>query len=448
MITDEQLPAVGSAPFFEAIVERSMDAIAIIDDDLVLKYVGGTVTRLLGWTPEEWVGRSIADLLDAESLEIAMTGMLEWNNQRHDPDHDEAPIRINIRSRSGESIPIDASICDTDRTGIEGYVVQLHPAAAARAMSDAVDTLLEGADPERVLWHFASLIEHSVTRTKVALGTEWDGTRFDSAVGDTRIIDLVNPDPESSDAIRFALRSGHPVTNVWEHLAGATKARATELGMQSCWCAPIIDANFTAALMIWHTDPGAPGIIYTSSVKRSVALTRLALQWTNQQHQLAWDVTHDQLTGLTNRAEFQNCLDESSGRRRAVLFCDLDDFKPVNERLGHRIGDQVLAAVAGRLDRICEPCVVARLGGDEFAILMNDVTDIDDAVEVANRVRDTLCRPIAVGRHQATVGVTIGIAFDQVGVAHSDLLLDEADRLLRMGKSKGKNQILSMIVAQ
>ena len=214
--------------------------------------------------------------------------------------------------------------------------------------------------------------------------------------------------------------------------------------MSSCWFAPVLGDDFTAALLIWHTEPGAPGSIYQVDIKRSVNLTRLALQWTSHQRRLAWEVTHDQLTGLTNRNEFQNRLDSSHGTPRAVLFCDLDDFKPVNERFGHRVGDQVLAAVAGRMRGVCAGWVTARLGGDEFAILMEPAGGLDAALEVARSVQESLTTPIAVDERRAELGVTIGIAYDPGGTANSDLLMDEADRLLREGKARGKNQVLTV----
>ncbi len=206
----------------------------------------------------------------------------------------------------------------------------------------------------------------------------------------------------------------------------------------------MVEAGFSAALFIWNDDHGAPGSTHRTDVRRAENLIRLALRWTSQQRQLAWDVTHDHLTGLTNRGEFQNALDSSRGGPRAVLFCDLDDFKPVNERCGHRVGDQVLATVGERLLEVCASCVVARVGGDEFAILLREAPDLADALEIAARIQGALVEPVIVGDDRASLGATIGVAFDPAGAAHSDLLMDEADRLLREGKVTGKRQVLSV----
>ena len=160
-----------------------------------------------------------------------------------------------------------------------------------------------------------------------------------------------------------------------------------------------------------------------------MSLARLALRWIGQQRLLAWDAADDHLTGLANRSELQNRLDEGNGRARAILYLDLDDFKPVNDHYGHRVGDEVLAAVAGRLQGIGGSHLVARLGGDEFAVLINPLDDPDEPVRLAERARLALAKPISVLGQLATVGVCVGVAIDPTGSADGDHLLDQADGL-------------------
>ena len=111
-----------------------------------------------------------------------------------------------------------------------------------------------------------------------------------------------------------------------------------------------------AALLVWHNLPGPPGALYRADLKRAVRLAQLALRWEGQQRMLAWDATHDRLTGLTNRSEFQNRLDRHHGTGRAVLYCDLDDFKPVNDHFGHRPATRCSPrSQPGCWDRRCPP---------------------------------------------------------------------------------------------
>ena len=123
---------------------------------------------------------------------------------------------------------------------------------------------------------------------------------------------------------------------------------------------------------------------------------------------------HDELTGLANRALFLDRLEHALELHRryrrplVVLFCDLDDFKAVNDSHGHLAGDEVLRVVAARLSTTLRPAdTFARLGGDEFAVLLEHGTD---AAAVARRMRTALETPFRLGLHSVTVGLTIGMA--------------------------------------
>ena len=449
MSTDDGtgLPAPGSDAFFRAIVETSINPFAVVDADLVLRYISPSITNLLGWLPAEWIGRSVADLLLPESLEVAMVGIDDLRLAPKDPDWVGAPVRIFLKASDGSAVPIDALARDSGRTGVDGMVVQLIRAGGSQAMSDAVDAILAGHDLDRALTLLTSLIEHEITNSIAVLASEWDGTGFDQVAGKTDILRFNSPRPLDRDAIHHALISGNDVTNIFDSLEPVTQRAALARGTQACWCAPVPTSSHDipdSALFIWHVEPGAPGAIYRSDINRSVNLAGLALRWMGHQRVLAWDAAHDRLTGLTNRTEFQNRLDAGVGRPRAVLYCDLDDFKPVNDRFGHRVGDQVLAAVAGRMRNAAGHAVVARLGGDEFAVLLEPIEDTHAPLLLAEAIRSSLTSSISALGQLATVGVSIGVSIDLVGRAGSDHLLDEADRLLREGKAQGKNQVRSV----
>jgi diguanylate cyclase (GGDEF)-like protein/PAS domain S-box-containing protein len=167
--------------------------------------------------------------------------------------------------------------------------------------------------------------------------------------------------------------------------------------------------------------------------------------------ELAHQALHDSLTGLPNRALFRDRLGHSllPARRRgltatgrhAVLFVDLDDFKVVNDTLGHRIGDELLVAVAGRLQETLRASdTAARLGGDEFTILLENVTTEEDAQRAAGRVLDALSQPFDLQGHQIVVSASIGIAFGDSGVDDPDDLLRAADTALYEAKGQGKGR--------
>ena len=156
---------------------------------------------------------------------------------------------------------------------------------------------------------------------------------------------------------------------------------------------------------------------------------------------LAHQAYHDPLTGLANRARFQERLRRALGgdraTRAAVLMVDLDGFKDVNDRLGHAAGDRLLTAVAERLlDATRGRDTVARLGGDEFAILLENVDRVRDAEIVAERVVRALGASFDMESTRAHVGASVGVARNLVGVVAEDDAGDVGDAL-RAARRRG-----------
>jgi diguanylate cyclase (GGDEF)-like protein/PAS domain S-box-containing protein len=164
------------------------------------------------------------------------------------------------------------------------------------------------------------------------------------------------------------------------------------------------------------------------------------------QDQLRHMATHDPLTSLPNRTALRAELDRAVARHArssdafAVLFCDLDGFKPVNDRSGHEGGDQVLVEVAHRLRRaVRDGDIVARLGGDEFVVLCESVGDTTDVAErVAQRLHELVEDPITHRGEQFHVGLSIGIAYVPPGVrTDADELLRVSDQAMYDAKVNG-----------
>jgi len=151
--------------------------------------------------------------------------------------------------------------------------------------------------------------------------------------------------------------------------------------------------------------------------------------------QLAHRATHDPLTNLPNRALLEDRMQQArarltrGGEQVAVLFCDLDGFKEINDRHGHTVGDDVLLDVARRLRQVVRPAdTVARLGGDEF-VLVCEGTGPDAAAEVAARITEVVEVAMLVSGVQVRIGVSVGVA------ATSDPAIDPSDLLLRADQS-------------
>jgi len=158
---------------------------------------------------------------------------------------------------------------------------------------------------------------------------------------------------------------------------------------------------------------------------------------------------HDALTGLSNRTLLFDRLEGAitAARRRsssfALFFLDLDDFKPVNDELGHDAGDLVLKTIARRLQAsIRESDTVARVGGDEFVLVLQDVHGRNDALSVADKTIAALSRSIDAGPRLCEVGVTLGIALYPEHGEDPDTLIRHADAAMYAAKRLGKNRSL------
>jgi diguanylate cyclase (GGDEF)-like protein len=197
-----------------------------------------------------------------------------------------------------------------------------------------------------------------------------------------------------------------------------------------------------AALVVWSSHDFAMHVFTHERVQRCGSLVALVTQWERGQRALRWEATHDVLTGLHNRSFFLNELASIAPFEppSALLYLDLDDFKPVNDEHGHRVGDNVLVEVATRLRRSVRPSdIVARLGGDEFAVLCRDLDDAAAAEVLCARLVDAVGQPLAVDGVEVQVGLSVGLALLEAD-EDPERALNRADMALRRAKVDGKRR--------
>ncbi len=167
----------------------------------------------------------------------------------------------------------------------------------------------------------------------------------------------------------------------------------------------------------------------------------------NAEEKLLHDALHDSLTNLPNRSLLLDRMEQAmrqfrrdTGKLFAVLYFDLDRFKNINDSLGHSVGDQLLIQCAGRLERFLRPGdTLARLGGDEFAILLNDIEDITDATNVAERIHELLNESFSIDGHTVFTAASIGITLSAEKYEYPQDMLRDAD--LAMYRAKRSSNI-------
>jgi diguanylate cyclase (GGDEF)-like protein/PAS domain S-box-containing protein len=236
------------------------------------------------------------------------------------------------------------------------------------------------------------------------------------------ILEAIHPDDRPAVEALIASLSSRPEGGA----VVETRVRHRDGRLRTC--------EFTITNLL--SEPSVRGLVVNS---RDIT-DRKALE-----EQLARQAFSDSLTGIPNRALFKDRLQQTLARaarrqeRPAVLFFDLDRFKDVNDSLGHTVGDELLAAVAQRLQTgVRKGDTMARMGGDEFAVLMEDTDEPGAAVQVAQRIIDALRRPFNVSAHEVSIRASIGIAPMITGQEDAGELLRNADIAMYMAKAEGK----------
>lgn len=222
----------------------------------------------------------------------------------------------------------------------------------------------------------------------------------------------------------------------------AEKAAATGRLMNTATALIIIGASLGAWLLIIFHERSVRSL--NGTLEKKVKSRTGELHSANAK--LEYLAYHDSLTALPNRSLLEDRLVQAlaqaqrKGQMLALIFIDLDAFKVVNDTLGHSVGDQLLRAAADRLKALVrEGDTVARIGGDEFVLLLNDVGDVDNAVEIARRVGRNLKEPYRIAEQELTVTVSCGISIFPTDGEDATSLLRNADTAMYRAKEQGQD---------
>jgi diguanylate cyclase (GGDEF)-like protein/PAS domain S-box-containing protein len=460
----------------DALAHPDSQAGDAINAELTRLVAGGRILRIKVWTPAGKVVFSDLPALRGQQFEIdddlgdALAGQVGTDlGPASDPenefDHFAAQhllsIYLPIQAQDGavvgayeiyeDAAPIEADI-STTRTDVLmivgamalGLLALLYAAfaGASRRLAEQNKRLLDQAVTEQLLM---TDIRRSEERFRSLVRNSAD---VNMILDTTGVVVYESPAVERVLGYRPQERLG---TRGTELLHQEDRERVTQ---QYADLVKSPNGQLTTEMRVRHADgtyrlieATAKNLVDEPSVAGVVVNYRDISERRMLEDELRHQAFHDSLTGLANRALFADRLEHALSRTRrsrhrlAVLFLDLDDFKTINDSLGHGEGDQLLVAVAARLrDAVRAGDTIARMGGDEFAVLVEDASN-GSPMDVAERLMATLQTPFERSGKELFVHGSIGVAVSASPKETPEELLRNADASMYMAKSHGKNRI-------
>lgn len=419
----------------------------LLDDAFDVVWHTGSLTNILRY--QGIVGRNGVDFLHPDDVALVLDLLVqvgEHQTVRVDPEpaFRPEPIDIRVLASSGDWVPMEVTTFDyLGDPDVRGFLIICRLIVDRSDIARSIELLGTGASVDDVLPLVARLADRIMgTDARCALAWWHDD--------DARLAwspDAPMPDLRLAEAARMALRSGvvdaMTITDLHHSVLHGAGAVAAEFGYSVANLIPIIapEGNeVIGCLLGWGHYPVELSLHPQLPLHIGLRIASLAIMDGRRKGDLRWAASHDPLTLLINRAEFARALDAMHGGDVALLYLDLDDFKPINDVHGHSVGDAVLVEVAARIrETVGTAGRAGRLGGDEFAIACPGLDDAD-GWELADRVIAAVRRPIRVGDITVAVGASIGVAMGVQPLIPS-ILIQRADEALLQAKDAGKNTI-------
>ena len=419
----------------------------VMDHAGLIKFAAGSLASHVKISSAELMGKSAWEFIHPDDIRDAVSSLAYAQGTQGRP---VGPFVFRYFDRNGKIRTADAvAVTPTINLRLPGTtVLLLRDVMGERSLEQALECLANGHDLEVIANHLLCALEETpITGPGWLLRNCATSNRLIRSVPPPEIIGL-SPNAESLGTLAtqvgdwfFDDEAEDPVVDPDLSTVSPQLRRAlNDLGLNSLMAMPVRTPGATrpGLWLIACNRRKAPATANElRTIRRYASVLSAASERLRLQAELRYAAIHDRLTGLPNRAAFMTRLSEVKSGQYALLFLDLNCFKPVNDRLGHSAGDAVLFEIGKRISNIVKPSeFVARLGGDEFAILVSERPS-ERAAELAQAIVQAVARPIELDHGCVNIGVSVGIA---IGAGHElEGLLDQADSAMYRAKSEGVN---------
>lgn len=403
---------------YRSLFTYNPDAVFSLDRDGVFSSANDTCAEITGFAVEEILGAHFDTFVVPEDLpriqsffEAACTGETSY--------YELEIIVSNGARRTLELLNLPIMV-DGMVNGVYGIAKDIterrHNETRLRVLERGLEASING-----VIIADASQPDLPIIYANAAF-VKMTGYSMDEVLGrNCRFLQGEDTDPEAREAIREALSEHQDL-----HLTLRNYRKDGSPFWNDIYISPIFDAEGRITHYV--------GVQHDISEHKAY------------EAQLAHHASHDALTGLANRALFEDRLDHDfalarrHGYRLAVLFIDLDDFKPINDSLGHAVGDKVLKELAQRMQSAMRAGdTVARLGGDEFVVIVPDIDQDMQVAQLVERLLPLIARPYRIDGHELYLTGSVGVAISDEDTLEPRQLIQQADMAMYQAKQQGRN---------
>jgi diguanylate cyclase (GGDEF)-like protein/PAS domain S-box-containing protein len=451
-----------SARRMRSLLTNLSDTVSLTDAEGRLLYSTQTDNFLLGYDAEFWsAGMFPITLVHPDDEERALAG---WRRSLERPGEE---VSEEVRMRAADGSWQDVAVTGVnllDDPDVRGIVVTSRNITALRraerlasSQAHVLELIARGEPLSSVTEACVALLEENgMGGTSSIYLLEDDRLELRAGTSPAALAAWVRePVREPGRSIcDQAMADAAPVVAVdlrQAHLSPGLRAIVDAEGIVAAWSLPILSVRTgqpVGSLSTIYRQPHQPGEHERQVAEATASLVAIALERVETEGRLAHQALHDGLTGLPNRTLLLDRLDHAlarrarAGARIALLFCDIDRFKVVNDSLGHGVGDQLLVAFAERLRTVVDPGdTVARFGGDEFVVLIEELRDDEHPARVAQAIAAALEAPFLLpAGKEVFLTVSIGVA---AATDHrsGDAWLRDADAAMYRAKERGRNRL-------
>jgi len=373
---------------------------------------------------------------------------------------------IQLKRRDGTVLWVERTLISVDRPNLsKGAIWVVHDidqrkrAGVLREEQGRVLEMIAMSTPlNKVLDSLARLVESQLSGMAASvLLLDVDGVHMRHGAAPSlpdayvQILDGISVGPKVGSC-GTAIYRGEPVIvadilqdPLWEDY----RTLAETYGFRACWSTPILShhGKVMGTFALYAKEVRMPAPIETQMIEIATRIAGIAIERKNTEDSIRHMALHDALTGLPNRVLLEERIQQAllhsdrDGRWVAVVFLDLDQFKLINDSLGHSAGDELLKTVADRMVQCVRSIdTVARLGGDEFVIVLFDAPDnMEGIAHTLQRIQHVIAQPIQVGAQKLQVTCSMGVSTYPENGTDIDTLLMNADAAMYSAKDMGRN---------